>query len=110
LTDTYYHEARHGYQFSLMSATNDEDHDRLVNNIPIAPNDIFKDTVAPRAVCDEFGTVWPDKVRPLKFNGPGNPDPYGYTQNKDGSYTTVPGVWFAIEMDAWTFASQQPQH
>ena len=96
LTDTLYHEARHGYQASLATADNDEDSDRLVNTIRIAPSNIFIDTTDPRTVCDEFG----HKTSQMKFNGPNSPDAFG---DITGS---IKGVGFAIEMDAWMFASQ----
>lgn len=96
LTYIYYHEARHAYQNSLDSQTNDEDQDYLVNNISIAPSNIFIDTTDSRTVCDEMKNV----TQQLAFKGKNNPDAYGDVDN------SVPGVGFAIEMDAHTFASQ----
>ena len=96
LTYVYYHEARHGYQFSLMTPANDEDGDQLVNNIPIAPSDIFIDTTATRTVCDEAKST----TQQFAFKGKNNPDAYGDVEN------SIVGVGFAIEMDAHKFASQ----
>jgi hypothetical protein len=101
LTNTVYHEARHAYQFSLMTGANDEDHDRLVNanKIPIAPTNIFVDTTDSRLVCNELANP-ADQVQPFAFKGPNNPDAIGALGKTNG----VPGVSWAIEMDAWYFA------
>jgi hypothetical protein len=96
LANALYHEARHAYQFSLMNATNDNDHDYLVNSIPVAPSNISVDTTASRTVCDEVKNL----TSQMSFLGPNIADSYGSVAN------SVPGVGFAIEMDAHTFASQ----
>jgi hypothetical protein len=102
LTYVLYHEARHAYQFSLTTllnsgSSNDEDRDYLVNVVPILPNDIIVDSTVTRTVCDEFSNT----TMQLAFKGPGNSDAYGDVRNH------VPGVGYAIEMDAHKFASQQ---
>jgi hypothetical protein len=96
LTFYLYHEARHGYQFFLWSPANDEDNDYLVNSIPIAPSDVYIDTTDPRTVCDEMKNA-PQK---LAFKGKLNFDAFGNVKE------SVPGVGFALEMDANKFASQ----
>jgi len=106
LTNTFYHEGRHAYQAAITNspAGNDEDRDWLLNNIPIAPNSIFVDSVNPRTVCDASaspGTLWPGWI----FNGPGSFDPFDApTPGQHG-----PGhVSWAVEMDAYTFAAAHP--
>jgi hypothetical protein len=79
-----------------MNATNDNDHDYLVNSIPVAPSNISVDTTASRTVCDEVKNL----TSQMSFLGPNIADSYGSVAN------SVPGVGFAIEMDAHTFASQ----
>jgi hypothetical protein len=86
-----------------MKSSNDEDHDRLVNTIPIGPDDIIVDATASRTVCDEFGTSpsgGHGAPMPLSFLGRGVFDALG------DAVTRVPGVAYAIEMDAHKFASQ----
>jgi len=100
LTDTYYHEARHAYQFSLTNLDNDEDQDYLVNQIDVAPFNIFIDTTDSRAVCDEYQSDPTKQVLQMPFMGPKNFDAYGDQK------TSQPGVGFAVEMDAHTFANQ----
>jgi hypothetical protein len=80
----------------LATSANDEDQDRLVNSIDIAPNDIFIDSTASRDVCDEMK----NKVSQIAFKGKNSFDAYGDV------LTSIPGVGFAIEMDANKFASQ----
>jgi hypothetical protein len=103
LTNGLYHEARHAYQHMLTGLTfnnksNDEDNDFLVNNIPIAPTDIIFDSTDARDICNEYT----NKVQSFKFNGPNNKDAYGELTPIPG----VIGVSWALEMDAWKFASQ----
>ena len=53
LTNTVLHEARHAYQNTLAWLQgNDTDVDFLVNNIPIAPNNVMQDTTTIRTVCN----------------------------------------------------------
>jgi hypothetical protein len=94
LAFTLYHEARHAYQRSLATAANDEDRDALVNAIRVSPSDIFIDTTVPRLVCDEYK----NSTLPFTFKGPGAFDALGDEQN------SIPGVVFALEMDAHLFA------
>ncbi len=98
LRNTLYHEARHAYQSSLSNSVTDEDNDGLVNTgqILVAPTNIFVDTTDSRTVCDEAKGL----QLSMKFKGPFNPDAWGSVMN------SVPGVAFAREMDAATFAIQ----
>jgi hypothetical protein len=96
-----------------MTATNDEDSDQLVNTIVIGPSDIVVDTTASRTVCNEFAppaipapipscTAAPPTpvLCSIAYKGKSNHDGYGDVRLQ------IPGVGFAIEMDAWRFASQ----
>lgn len=96
----FYHEARHAYQFMLTGLpNNDEDHDYLVNNIPIAPQFIIVDTKDERHVCNEFAVGMTPPIVAFQFNGRGSFDAYGNVRNQEI------GAGYAIEMDAHTFAS-----
>ena len=104
LVKNLYHEGRHAYQASLATPANDEDRDRLVNVIPIAPSDIFVDSIAPRTVCDPSD---PDLVQiNWTFLGPGKFDAFDApAANQQGSGH----VGWALEMDALSFASSPPK-
>ncbi len=90
-TNTFYHEARHTYQFSQAAiAGNDQDMDWAVtNNVSIAPTNIFTDTTASRTVCHELAI--PQTMPQQSFLGPTIPD----------SFTNVD---YALEEDASVFA------
>ena len=129
LTYVVYHEARHAYQRSLTSLSNDEDKDYLVDFVPIPvpntmpdpatgviapiPMQVFKDSGDVRQVCDELNpnTVY-DNANPGRypiqdkaFLGPTNQD--GWGSNWTGGISGVPGAGWALEMDAYLFASQK---
>jgi len=91
-TNTVLHEARHAYQGAQNGiAGNDMDQDFLVNHIDIAPFTIFLDTVTVRNVCNVRGAPFGLIVQ------------MGYLG--DGMADAQPGVNYALEMDAYTFAA-----
>jgi hypothetical protein len=102
LTRALYHEARHAYQGMLTGpvingkSNTDEDQDFLVNVIKIAPIDIIIDNQNARDVCNELT----GEIQSFTPKGPNNKDAYGSLS------PSVMGVSWAVEMDAWKFASQ----
>ena len=89
----FYHEGRHAYQSYLHTvAGNDGDGDYLVNNIPMAPADIIRDTITSRDVCSHVGGVVP-----RAYHGDSTPDSWGGPD----------WVIWALEMDAYKFVSLQ---
>jgi len=110
LANALHHEGRHAYQAYLTSQqSNDEDKDWAVDLIPIAPASIIEDSTRMRTVCDPNHDASPGVIGTLmpnwQFNGPTVFDPY---------YAPSPGqgmswVWWALEMDAYTFAASPPR-
>jgi uncharacterized repeat protein (TIGR01451 family) len=88
------HEARHAYQASIATATNDVDQDFLVYaiGIGVAPTSIFLDTTTGRTVCDEYGN-----------SGSGAFSTVGYFGDSLADASATANL--ALEFDAWVFAS-----
>ena len=93
---TFFHEARHAYQYLLLTiAGNNDDGDYLPKTIGVAPTNILIDNGTTRTVCDQDAQT----VEPRFYKGDSLFDSY---QNPDWASR-------AIEMDAWAFSAIHAQ-
>ncbi len=90
--DTFYHEARHAYQYSLtVNSANDRDQDYLVSSssvIAVSPSGTFVDSTTPRTVCNP-----PTLIYNQIYSGDSVADPFSL-------------VVYALEEDAYTYEGQ----
>jgi len=111
-TNTLAHEARHAYQTLLQTTAvagvtddiagqpdNDDDSDRLLERIPIAPTNVAVDSGALRDVCN----VNANTVQRRRYRGDATADPWEVDPGADQWGC----VSWAREMDAYTFAGNR---
>ena len=94
-TAIFLHEARHAYQLQISTPSNDNDGDRLVRTVTVAPTNVIVDSLDARTVCNQSTSTTEQR----SYKGDSNPDAW---ESPDWASR-------AWEMDAWKFTSVHAQ-